>query len=327
MKRLLAISFILTAAVLILPVITAKGANSAAEPVESTGPISVPKAVEKLSSDKKREVTVLVGDKPVIMSVYDYLVNVVSAEMPVSFEPEALKAQTVAARSYLQRSLDTGSKHDNADICSDATCCQAYLGEDELKESWGENYETYIQRIAQAVSDTDGEYLSYEGEAALTAFHSSSEKMTEDSSSVWQELPYLVSVETPEAESDVPNFVSSLTVSELDFRDTILSAKPDADMTGAAALWVGETVRTGSGRVDCITIGGVSFAGAELRTLFSLRSTDFELTYKDGNFTFTVLGYGHGVGMSQYGANVMARNGANYREILEHYYPGTELID
>lgn len=325
MKRLLAASLILTAAVIVLPVISS---GNAEEPrtAETVAPQETVKTAERLSPDEKRMITVLVGDEPEEMSVYDYLINVVAAEMPVSFEPEALKAQAVAARSYLQHSLDLGSRHGDADVCSDAACCQAYLTDAQLVESWGENFDAYIKRIEQAVSDTDGEYLSYGGEAALAVFHSSSAKMTEDSSSVWNELPYLVSVDTPENEENVPNFVSSLTLSELDFRDTVLYAKPEADMTADAALWVGETVRTASGRVENIRVGGVSFTGAEIRKLFSLRSTDFELTYKDGAFTFTVLGYGHGVGMSQYGANVMAKEGADHREILAHYYPGTEII-
>lgn len=325
MKRLLISSLLLTAAVLILPSLPQKGAAPAA-PTEriSPAPEAVVKKAEKLVSDNSREISLLVGDEPVKMSVRDYLVGVVAAEMPVSFEPEALKAQAVAARSYLQRV--SGTKHDDADICADASCCQAYLSADELREGWGDNYDAYLARIGQAVDATDGEYLAYEGEPALAAFHSSSSKMTEDSSSLWGELPYLKSVETPESEQDVPNFVSTLELSALDFRDTILYAEPDADMTGDAEHWVGETVRDAAHRVEAVTIGGVSFTGQRLRELFSLRSADFEITCSDGKFTFTVLGYGHGVGMSQYGANVMAKGGSDYAKILSHYYPGTELI-
>jgi len=326
MKRLLAVSFLLTAAVIFLPVLASGGVGGTAEPAKTDLPDETPKIAEKLCTDSERTVTVLVDGEPKKMSVYDYLVNVISAEMPVSFEPEALKAQAVAARSYLQWSMQSGSKHENADICSDSSCCQAYLTTEKLRESWGDKFDTCIKRIESAVAETDGEYLCYKGEPALAAFHSSSEKMTEDSSYVWNELPYLKSVDTPESESDVPNFVSTVSLSELDFRDTVLYLKPSADMTADAMHWVGETVRTESGRVESITIGGEVFSGAELRKLFSLRSTDFELTYADGEFTFTVLGYGHGVGMSQYGANVMAKDGSDYRAILAHYYVGTELI-
>lgn len=326
MKRLLAASFLLTAAVLFLPVLAVGGTGDVHEPAATEAPEHASKKAEKLGTDSKRSVTVLVDGKESEMSVHDYLVGVVSAEMPVSFEEEALKAQAVAARSYLQWSLDGTSKHEGADICSDSACCQAYLTEEKLREGWGDKYDACIERIESAVSETDGEYLCYKGEPALTAFHSSSSKMTEDSSRVWNGLPYLRSVDTPEGEKDVPDFVSTVTLSELDFRDTVLYAKPEADMTGEAMQWLGETVRTESGRVESITVGGAGFTGAELRSLFSLRSTNFELTYADGEFTFTVLGYGHGVGMSQYGANVMAKDGSDHRAILSHYYPGTELV-
>ena len=139
-------------------------------------------------------------------------------------------------------------------------------------------------------------------------------------------MPYLKSVSSPETGDSVPNFISTVELSELDFRDTILYLKPEADMTGDASAWIGKTELSSSGRVASVVIGGVSFTGSELRTLFGLRSTDFELSYNDGKFTFTVHGYGHGIGMSQYGANAMAKKGADYREILAHYYPSTFLV-
>ena len=160
--------------------------------------------------------------------------------------------------------------------------------------------------------------------AVFAAFHSSSAGATEASGSIWSERPYLISVSSPETEEDVPNFVSRVDCTELDFRDTLLSAHPEADFTGDASGWVGEISRDESGRVASVVLGGVSVSGTELRSLFALRSTAFELEY-DGGFHFTVTGYGHGVGMSQYGAKVMAEDGADYRAILAHYYTGCEL--
>lgn len=296
--------------------------------VSGTAPESVPEETpeaKKLSPDADRTVCVLCDDKPLKMSVHDYLVGVLAAEMPVSFEPEALKAQAVAARSYLERCI-ASHKHDDADICTSPDCCQAYLSKKELKKEWGKSCDKYTARIEDAVSATDGEYLSYEGEAALAAFHSSSAGATEDSGAIWGDTPYLVSVSSPETKDDVPNYVSRVKLSELDFRDTVLYLKPEADMTGEADSWVGKTVRNDSGRVKSVVIGGVKFSGTELRELFSLRSTAFKLKHADGAFTFTVTGYGHGVGMSQYGAQTMAKNGADYKEILSHYYPGTVLV-
>ncbi len=283
------------------------------------------KTAESLGADRERSIRLLSGDTVSEISVFDYLTGVVAAEMPVSFEPEALKAQAVAARSYLQRAI-ASPRHEGADICTSAACCQAYLGADELASGWGDSYAQYIEKISAAVSATDGEYLSYDGQPALTAFHSSSDGATEDAAALWSDVPYLKSVSSPETEESVPDFTSRVENSELDFRDTILSLKPEADMTGDASGWVGEISRSASGRVASVTIGGISFTGSELRTLFSLRSTDFELEHGGGSFVFTVHGYGHGIGMSQYGANTMARDGASYRDILSHYYPGTFLV-
>ena len=319
MKRLLALSLVITIISVGLPFLMLDEFERA-----QAEEINKPKA-EKLSSDDTYKVRVLCGDEVIRISAYDYLVGVVAAEVPASFESEALKAQAVAARTYLQRDLSGTSKHENADICSSPDCCQAYMSEDALKEKWGKNYDKYIEIIKDAVSETDGEYLSYDGEPIMAAFHSSSAGKTEDSDAIWGDYPYLVSVSSPEGEDDVPNYISTLSLRDIDFRDTVLYLKPEADMTGDAGDWVSDTKRDLSGRVESMTIGGVEFSGRELRELFSLRSTAFELEHEDGEFIFTVTGYGHGVGMSQYGANVMAKGGADYKEILEHYYPGATL--
>lgn len=322
MKRMLAAALALTLIILALPRLLPLDNADAPTPGTSDEPVKT--TAEPLPGDKTRSIRLFDGEQVSEISVFDYLTGVLAAEMPVSFEPEALKAQAVAARSYLQRGL-ASPKHEGADICTSADCCQAYLGPEQLRESWGENYELYIKKITAAVEETDGQYLSYDGQPALAAFHSSSDGATEDSGAIWNELPYLVSVDSPETADSVPNFVSSVRSADIDFRDTILYLKPEADMTGDADSWVGEVTRSGSGRVDSIVIGGVSFSGSELRKLFSLRSTDFELSHSGGEFVFTVKGYGHGVGMSQYGANEMAKSGASYREILMHYYPGTTI--
>ena len=325
MKRILAAAILMTVMVLLLPRLSDTAALPA--PAATDASTAAPdKTAAPLQADSERSIRLLAGGQVHKISVYDYLLGVVAAEMPVSFEPEALKAQSVAARSYLQRAI-ASPKHDGADICSDSSCCQAYLSEDELRSSWGENYEAYMEKIRAAVTATDGEYLSYDGQPAMAAFHSSSDGETEDSSAIWSDVPYLVSVSSPETAETVPNFVSSIESADIDFRDTILYLKPEADRTGDAGSWVGGVRRSASGRVAAVTIGGVEFTGGELRSLFKLRSTDFDISHADGKFVFTVRGYGHGVGMSQYGADTMAKQGSSYREILSHYYPGTTLVD
>lgn len=254
----------------------------------------------------------------------DYIYHVTAAEMPASFNDEALKAQAVAARSYALWCA-AGHKHGEAEVCTDPSCCQAWQSDEKLREKWGDSYELYSAKLRSAVCATEGEYMSYEGQAVFAAFHSSSAGQTEASRAVWSELPYLVSVSSPESAENVPNYVSVVECETLDFRDSILHDYPDADMTGAPENWIRETVHDGSGRVEYVNIGGVEIPGTAIRTLFSLRSTAFDVECADGIFRFTVTGYGHGVGMSQYGANVMAQNGADYREILLHYYPGVEI--
>ena len=271
-------------------------------------------------------IRVLCGDEILEMDMQDYLTGVVAAEMPASFPGEALKAQAVAARSYAL-SCAASRKHGDAEVCADPACCQAWLSEDRLRENWGADYERNLALVRAAVDATAGEILCYEGEPIFAAFHSSSAGATEDSGAVWNPRPYLISVDSPETARDVPGYVSTLLCAPIDFRDVILSAYPEADFSGEAESWIGPLRRDGSGRVESVELGGVAVPGKTLRRLFSLRSTAFSLTCTEEGFLFTVTGYGHGVGMSQYGAAVMAREGADYRRILAHYYPGTELVE
>lgn len=265
------------------------------------------------------------GDTLMEMALEDYILGVLAAEMPAEFEPEALKAQAVAARSYALYCA-AADKHGDAQLCTDHRCCQAWKSDEAMRDSWGANYEKYRQKLLSAVESTKGEYLSYEGEPVFAAFHSSSAGYTESSGAIWNPLPYLVSVESPEDESRVPNFTSTLELSVLDFRDTLLHACPEADFSGEESGWIGQTSYEDSGRVESVLLGGVIYPGTKLRELFALRSTAFTLEYTGESFLFTVTGYGHGVGMSQYGAEVMAASGSDYAAILAHYYPGTVLV-
>ena len=268
----------------------------------------------------------LTADGVETVTMSDWLPGVVAGEMPALFEEEALKAQAVAARTYIMYSMGREKPaHPEADVCDDPACCKAHSTDEALREKWGESYEENMARVLEAVRSTDGEYMSYGGEVIQAVFHSSSAGRTEDSAAIWQAEPYLVSVESPETAEDVPNYVTSVTVSPEDFRAAVLAVHPEAEFGEDPAFWLGAAVRDASGRVESVDIGGAQVPGTELRTLFQLRSTAFTLDYTAEGFLFTVTGYGHGVGMSQYGANVMAEDGADYEEILTHYYPGAEL--
>ena len=276
--------------------------------------------------DSELSFSVLTDGSIETVTMSDWLPGVVAGEMPASFEPEALKAQAVAARTYIMYSMGREkSAHPEADVCDDPGCCKAHASDETLRQNWGESYESNWAKILEAVRSTDGEYMSYGGEVIQAVFHSSSAGRTEDSAAIWQAQPYLVSVDSPETAEDVPNYVSSLSVSPEDFKSTVQTLHPEAQLEGDPAYWLGAAVHDASGRVESVDIGGAQVPGTELRTLFELRSTAFALDYTPDGFLFTVTGYGHGVGMSQYSANVMAEDGADYEEILTHYYPGAEL--
>lgn len=271
-----------------------------------------------------QSVAVLTDKGETSLSMTEYLFGVVAAEMPASFEAEALKAQAVAARSYTMYCEKSG-KHSGGTICTDPGCCQAYLSGKELHQRWGADYEKYRQKILGAVKATEGEYISYMGAPAQAVFHSSSAAVTESSENVWSYVPYLVSVSSPESAENVPGYMSYVRVSPEDLKSSVLSLRPEAVFPEDAAQWLGELRRDSSGRVESIELGGAVLSGREMRSLFLLRSTAFTLEFENDSFLFTATGYGHGVGMSQYGANVMAQNGADYASILAHYYPGTEF--
>ena len=283
-----------------------------------------PAPPETQKTPKTLYLRVLNGGEVETLPLEDYILGVTAAEMPADFEPEALRAQAVAARTYALYCAGTG-RHEEADVCTDYHCCQAWKSDDAMRRDWGEGYAEKLARVRAAVEDTAGQYLRFAGRAAFTAFHSSSAGFTEACGAIWSELPYLVSVSSPEDADSVPNYVSRVTVRAEKLRNTLLSACPAAELSCPPEDWLGEIRRDESGRVSEVLIGGTAFSGVKLRTLFSLRSTAFDLDYADGAFCFTVTGFGHGVGMSQYGANVMAAKGDDYAAILAHYYPGTEL--
>lgn len=278
------------------------------------------------ASDAEIMLTVLSEGTVTETTMADWLPGVVAAEMPASFEPEALKAQAVAARTFLlEHRQNRPESHPEADVCDDPACCCAHQNEDALRENWAEDAGKNLRRIRAAVEETDGQILTYEGEPILAAFHSSSNGKTEDSAALWGAVPYLISVSTPETEENVPGFQSAVTFSPEELKAAILKERPEAVFSEDPAGWIGEITPDAGGRVGSITIADETFSGAALRSILNLRSAAFTAEYQDGSFTFTAAGHGHGIGMSQYGANVMAKQGSDYREILAHYYPGTEL--
>lgn len=271
---------------------------------------------------------VLIDGQVQEMDMGTYLVGVVRAEMPASFADEALKAQAVAARTYTYYKMKNGgvAAHPQADACDDITCCKAYMDARTAAASWGEQAESYEAKLCAAVADTDGECVLYQGQPVLAVFHSSSAGMTQDAADVWSSaLPYLQSVTSPEDESTVPNYRSSASFATGELKALLQEALPEATLSGPASSWFTGARQNAAGAVTEITVGGVSVSGSRLRTILGLRSACFTMAFDGDTVTFSVTGYGHGVGMSQYGANVLAADGMDYREILAWYYTGTTV--
>ncbi|MBE7031164.1 MAG: stage II sporulation protein D [Ruminococcaceae bacterium] len=259
----------------------------------------------------------------------EYIAGVVAAEMPASFETEALKAQAVAARTYTLTKMkvndsDINGAHKGADICTDYAHCQAYIAWENAEKNWGNDANKNRKRIESAVGATAGVVMTYEEEPIRAVFHSSSGGRTENSADVWGgNLPYLKSVDSP-GEEIAPTYTSQVVVPLEEFKKKIMEACPDAQLDDINDMFGNAHRSVGNGVKD-VEIGKHVFLGTEIRRLFGLRSTDFSLNVEDGNVIFSVKGNGHGVGMSQYGANHMASQGKGYEEILTHYYTGVRL--
>lgn len=283
---------------------------------------------EQPGADAAVPLRVMIGGKLQQMDMKTYLLGVVRAEMPAGFQMEALKAQAVAARTYIFHKMAGGGSpnHPQADACDDITCCQAFKSEEQAAADWGEQAPDYEAKVRQAVEETDGECVLYEGAPVLAVFHSSSVGTTQDAQSVWSaSLPYLQSVETPENEETVPNYRSSASFSSGELRQKLIEALPDVTLEGSPSNWFTNIQQQPNGTVTSLSVGGMEVGGNRLRTILGLRSACFTISFEGDEVTFSVAGYGHGVGMSQYGANVLAEGGMNYREILEWYYTGTEV--
>ncbi len=270
----------------------------------------------------------------VTMTLAEYVRGVIAAEMPTYFELEAFKAQAVAVRTYTIYKLVNDSNYHasshgstGADLCTSSGHCQGFTTYEDRVESWGQKTADAVwDKVTKAVEQTEGQVLLYNNEPILAVYHSCSYKRTESGKNTWGDnTPYLVSVTTPESNLDVVYTERSFTADK--FKKTLTSANKNADFSGDPSTWVGKFTYNESGRVATVTIGGVTYTGRKVQSLFSLRGSNFDITYDadSGEFVFDVRGWGHGCGMSQYGANEMAKSGKDYDEILLHYYSGVSI--
>lgn len=246
----------------------------------------------------------------------EYVIGVVAGEMPASFNDEALKAQAVASRTYvLKKQQNNKNEYD----VLDGTSNQVYIDDEQMKEKWKDNYEKYSSKIKSAVKKTKGEVIMYNDNLIDALFFSTSNGYTENSSDVFKSnLPYLVSVESRWDKEESPVFLSTNEVSKKEFLFNLGLNETDS-------INISDVIKTSTGRIKSLTINGKNFESSKLRTAFNLRSTSFNIEVNDDRVIFNVSGYGHGVGLSQYGASGMAKEGYNYKDILLYYYKNCEI--
>ncbi len=256
----------------------------------------------------------------------EYLCHVVSAEMPVDFELEALKAQAIVARTYTIYKIEN-KKHEEADICDDSKCCQAWISKEDRLARWEEGkQESNWAKIQEAVNKTSGLIITYENRPINAFFHSNSGGTTEIPVNVWggTGYPYLQSVETS-GEEAYTQYLSEVTITNEELLNKLKETHPEVTIDFADQDSIKVLEYTESKRVKTVKFGNIEIAGTEARTILGLKSTNFEITREDGTIKFTVKGYGHGVGMSQTGADSLAKQGENAGEIIHHFYTGVEI--
>lgn len=320
MKSYTLICFFLALAMILLPLVSVEKATDVisrelfsekAEESETTEENGQEISTVKVVSANSNSITE--------MSLREYLIGVISAEINPAYHEEAIKAQVVAAHTKLEytKQHKTDALKD-ADITDSPASHQGFLTEDEQKEKWGENYKAYREKIEKCVDMVIDVILLYENEPINAVFHAISNGQTENASDVWGgDYPYLTSVQSA-GDKLSPAYSSEIIVSSADFKKKFKDKGVEFDEN--PEKWIKKITNTDTGMVKEIVIGEKSFKGTEIRTIFGLRSSTFAVKYNDGSFIFTVCGYGHGVGMSQYGANYMAQQGFTYDKILEHYY-------
>nr|WP_304213894.1 stage II sporulation protein D [Fredinandcohnia onubensis] len=251
----------------------------------------------------------------------EYVVGVLAMEMPADFELEALKAQALAARTYVVRQMLSEQKlkvPNGADV-SDTVSHQVYKNNEELKAQWKGDYDWKIEKIRQAVKETQGQIITFNGEPIDAVFYSTSNGYTEDSENVWKNaVPYLKSVESP-WDVNTEKFHSQVNMPISEFENKLGIKLGNGNDVGKI------TSRTKSNRVASVDIGGKTFTGVQVRDALGLRSSDFSWERKGSHIVIQTKGYGHGVGMSQFGADGMAKEGKSYKDIVTHYYQGVEI--
>ena len=264
------------------------------------------------------------------LPIDEYLYGVVSSEMPANYEAEALKAQAIVARTYtIYQIMNNSGKHPGADICDNSSCCQAWISKDERLSKWApEEAESNWNKIVDAVNSTSGKIITYQNKPINAFFHSNSGGKTESSLNIWGgiDYPYLKSVETA-GEEGYTQYSSEAKFTKEELLNKLKEKYEDCEIDYSQENCIQILEYTTSGRVKTIKFGNKEIAGTEARTILGLRSTNFTFTISGDEIIFSVIGYGHGVGMSQTGADALAKSGSNCEEIIKHFYTDVEIVE
>ena len=288
---------------------------------------------QKSDSDTPEEnvITVFLSDtkKNLTVSEFEYVCGSVAAEMPLMYHEEALKAQAIACYTNSLRLKNSKNKSaiNGADISDNPATHQGYLTREERKEKWGDDYQKYESKLETIVKAVESEYLTYNGEYCLCAFSAICTGTTESAENVCREkIPYLVSVKSS-GDTLSPQYSSTNTFTKSQFISIMKDLGVSINSKANLEETIGKSKISKAGTVLKIEINKKNLTGEQIRSAFSLRSSAFKITATENEVTFKVSGYGHGVGMSQYGADYMARQGSTYDEILKHYYKGSEITE
>lgn len=344
MKQLILLSIVLLAATFLLPFLNLPSQpllppGQAAEPsagtpthldlptpTSDTIPASTPPAATLHVSDSNTLLQVQIAGENVELSLAEYLLGVLAGEIPPTFPGEAIRAQAVAARSFALYELEhpaADNRHPDSALCDDPAHCQAYVAPHQALENWGSFGAQYIKILEQAIVDTNSQVITYEDKPILAVFYSTSSGYTEKASDVWgADMPYLQSVASP-GEEEAPAYQGRVEITRTDFWNIFKGEFPEANPSQTP---FGEIERSPAGGILTIEICGVTVTGSTVRQLYGLNSTNFIVGLSGDHVVFETKGFGHGVGLSQYGARAMAMEGRSYQDILAWYYTSTDLV-
>ncbi len=324
MRTNLIICIIIALAMILCPVAAVSGSEKEEKPRETE------KMITNETKSEEAYISVMSSSTGKIdkVGMKEYIIGCVACEMSALYHTEALKAQAVASYTYAMKTREQNQKHKSsdlkdADITDSPDIHQGYINEKQRKEKWGEKSEEYEAKIEAAVDEVLGSFITYNGETVLAVYHSISAGATQSAKELWgSEFPYLVSVES-QGDKLSPDYIKKTVFSAKEFKNA--AEECGVKLSGESEKWVGKAEKTDSGYVKSIKLGDKEIGASKFRECLDLRSLCFDIEYSDSEFIITCYGYGHGVGMSQYGADYMARQGSTWQEILLHYYPNTEI--